>query len=210
MQTRRALSTGVTALLLLLATAASALYTDCGGGDGNLASLGESCAKRECATGLTCGADAICAEQAMLAGEGESCIAPGPARDCQPGLVCAFYGVCERRPGLGEACALFLDGVPCEDGLECMGGEGGDGVCTKVQDGGLAGEGESCILPGPERACEPELMCAFSGVCERRPGLGEACALFLDGVPCEDGLECMGGEGGDGVCTKVQDRRLAK
>jgi hypothetical protein len=203
MQPRRALRTGVTPLLLLLATAASALYTDCGGGDGNLASLGESCAKRQCAPGLTCGADVVCAEQAMLAGEGESCIGPGPALECQPGLVCAFSGVCERRPGLGDACAPFPDAVACEDGLECVGDEGGDSVCAKVQDGGLAGEGESCIGPGPARACKPGLMCAFSGVCERQPGLGEACVPFPDAVPCGDGLECVQGVGWEGVCTKV-------
>jgi hypothetical protein len=66
---------------------------------------------------------------------------------------------------------------------------GGDGVCIEVQDGGLAGEGENCIGPVLARACLPGLIYAFSGVCERQPGLSEVCAPFPDAVPCEGELE---------------------
>jgi hypothetical protein len=120
MQPLRALRTAVTPFILLLATAASALNIDCGGSDGDYASLGEICEKRQCTPGLTCNADAICVEQTMLTTDGESTIGTRSSHTCQPGLVCAFSGVCERRPGLDDAFSPFPNAVACKDGLECV------------------------------------------------------------------------------------------
>jgi hypothetical protein len=140
---------------------------------------GESCAERQCATGLECGPGAICFEPRFL---GDPCSDDAP---CTQVLTCVG-GACAKRGSEGTPCAGgalecdLLQGLTCGENLRC----------------------EPIAIPGIGEACTG--FCATGAACDATgrcvPALmnGERCSLDGSGFNlCDDSLECI-----DGVCAQ--------
>lgn len=144
--------------------------------------LGEHCDPDgpPCESGLHClgGADVKkCVEGKK---DGMQC-QTDPFWSCQPHLHCVD-SVCKPKPlPLGEVCQP--DGAPCQSGLYCLGG----GTVKKCVHG--KPKGMECQLD-PFWSCQPHLTCV-NGLCEPKPlPVGDVCDPY--GVPCDEGLFCLG------------------
>ena len=129
---------------------------------------GQSCEHRECARGLYCGRDELCAPPRLVA-EGEECDIDGPLF-CSRGLVCSLYATpfirsytCQPPIAEGDPCFIAYN---CQRGLTCTGIDyelSTAGQCTP-----LAGEGEPCGA-FDRYECQRHLTCRStnesSGVC---------------------------------------------
>ncbi|MFT3695785.1 MAG: hypothetical protein QM831_21790 [Kofleriaceae bacterium] len=145
------------------------------------ANMGEPCATRACAEGLTCDNTKTCVP---LYTAGTTCI---DSTDCEYGLACVGSpGTCQDIPHTGEACTDI-----CGDlGTHCAG--------TCVADG-LAGA--ACTTNAD---CSPFYPCdTTSGQCTALPTAGQACTgLCSDTSYCDSTSKtCTPRQANGATCT---------
>lgn len=153
----------------------------------------------ECAAGLVCNDDSVCAAGPARGapcggpscGSGDACVREYDQRACGAKLAdgetcadhdecesayCSFTsGTCGQLPGENDLCP---DGA-CASGFACDFDQGG--ICVVAP-----GENEACLIGSA--GCGPGLGCDENNVCVRPPGVGSPC-LLPDNL-CADGLGC--------------------
>jgi hypothetical protein len=133
----------------------------------------------ECLNGSECAAGFGCLDGgggcAPLPGEGETCLAGQVF--CAEGLGCDFTdNTCRPGPGIGQACLNNGGTYVCAAGLGCD----------------FTAEGSFCAEKrGAGGACMNDFVCGEGTYCEF--SLNQCAPRLADGMPCEDGNECLVG-----------------
>jgi hypothetical protein len=164
--------------------------------DGNPCTTTDTCSEQECVGAdnlCQCGSDDDCFQYedgdlcngSLHCNLGLCVVEPDSVVVCEPLSEPCVVNICQPTTGLCASSAR-PDGSVCNDGDACTLGESClAGVC-------VSSTPASCGAPKLCQGTTCDAVCLEAAICDQTVGCPSDSSLFLEGLPCDDGLACRG------------------